>query len=123
MNNIADTSGGVVLGRAGMVVLRARPDVLRVRLDGPVEARIAHVIATDQMDEAQARTMQRDIDGAREAYARAFYRAHQGDPELYQVILETTSLGVEVATDAIVAIARRHLACWLPSEEPVEPSP
>ena len=32
---IADGAGGVVLGRAGALVLRDRPDALHVRLDGP----------------------------------------------------------------------------------------
>jgi hypothetical protein len=45
LRQTADTTGAVVLGRAGMVVLGGRPDVLCVRLDGPVEARIAHMVA------------------------------------------------------------------------------
>src|SRR4051794_16701645 len=38
---IADGAGGVVLGRAGAMVLRGRPDALHVRLDGPRERRLA----------------------------------------------------------------------------------
>jgi cytidylate kinase len=117
LHGIADTTGGVVLGRAGMVVLRNRPDVLRVRLDGPLEERIAQVMRSENMSEDAARAMQRDIDGAREGYLRAFYQAHQANPELYQVILEVTSLGADACTAAIVDIARRHLANWLPSGE------
>src|ERR1700759_3150476 len=43
LRRVADSTGAVVVGRAGMVVLGKRPDVLTVRLDGPVEARIAQV--------------------------------------------------------------------------------
>jgi len=43
LHQIADTTGGVVLGRGAMVVLAGRPDVLCVRLDGDVEARVARV--------------------------------------------------------------------------------
>ena len=110
LHTIAETTGGVVLGRAGMVVLRDRPNVLRVRLDGPVEERIAHVMKTENMTEAAARALQKDIDGAREAYIRVFYKARQSDPELYQVILQSTSLGIETCTEAIVAIARRRFS-------------
>ena len=35
---IADGAGGVVLGRAGALVLKDRPDALHVRLDGPRRA-------------------------------------------------------------------------------------
>ncbi len=73
LRHVADTTGAVVLGRAGMVVLGGRPDVLCVRLDGPVEARIAQVV-TQGVDEASARQGQRDVDSAREAYARVFQR-------------------------------------------------
>src|ERR1700759_3653505 len=56
LERIADADGGVLLGRAGMVALAARPDVLCVRLDGPVEARIAQVTGLGLgIDEARAR--------------------------------------------------------------------
>src|ERR1700760_917832 len=56
LQRIADTSGGVLLGRAGMVALGGRPDVLCVRLDGPVEARIAQVVGLGLgIDEARGR--------------------------------------------------------------------
>jgi hypothetical protein len=42
---IADGAGGVVLGRAGAMVLRDRPDVLHVRLDGPRERRLEAAVA------------------------------------------------------------------------------
>jgi len=79
LQRIADATGGVILGRAGMVVLAGRPDVLCVRLDGPVEARIAQVVALG-IDEERARQGQRDVDGAREDYARVFFNARQDDP-------------------------------------------
>lgn len=65
---VADTTGAVILGRAGMVVLGGRADVLCVRLDGPLEARIAQAVA-DGADPATASDAQRDVDGARNAYA------------------------------------------------------
>jgi cytidylate kinase len=113
LNKIADTTGGVIVGRAGMVVLRDRPDVLRVRLDGPVEHRIAQATLTENLSESAARALQRDVDAAREAYAHVFYRARQADPALYHLILEATSLGDTICTSAIVNAARLHLADWL----------
>src|SRR5580700_2204756 len=68
LRQVAETTGAVILGRAGMVVLGDRSDVLRVRLDGPVEARIAQAIA-DGADPATAADVQRVVDGARNDYA------------------------------------------------------
>lgn len=58
LQRVADTTGAVFLGRAGMVVLGGRADVLCVRLDGPIEARIAQAVG----DFDQAR---REIEAAK----------------------------------------------------------
>ncbi len=97
----ADSTGAVILGRAGMVVLGDRDDVLRVRLDGPQEARIAQAIA-DGADEATARDTQRDVDSARERYASVFYNAHQGDPRHYHLVIDSTALPVDACVEIIL---------------------
>ena len=108
LRGVADTTGAVVLGRAGMVVLGDRPDVLCVRLDGPVEARIAQVVAQG-VDEAAARQGQREVDRAREAYARVFFNARQDDPRLYHLIVDSTVLSVAACIDLIVRAATDRL--------------
>jgi hypothetical protein len=113
LRHVADTTGAVVLGRAGMVVLGGRPSVLCVRLDGPVEARIAQVVAQG-VDEANARQGQRDVDSAREAYARVFFNARQGDPRLYHLILDSTVLSAEACTDIIVRAAQDRFGAAAP---------
>lgn len=110
LRDAADGAGAVILGRAGMVVLQDRDDVLRVRLDGPVEARIAQAVA-EGLEEAAAREMQREIDGARERYVNYFYKAHQHDARLYHLVIDSTALPAEVCVDLIEqaaqAIAKR----------------
>jgi hypothetical protein len=109
LRQTADTTGAVVLGRAGMVVLGGRPDVLCVRLDGPVEARIAHMVA-EGTDEAVARKDQRDLDRTREAFARIFYNVHQDDPRLYHLMLDTTALAAATCIEIVVAAAKARFA-------------
>lgn len=106
MHQVADTTGGVVLGRAGMIVLRERANVLRVRLDGPPEARLAQAVVREGVDAATAKTMQHDLDGAREAYARALYGARQADPSLYHLVLDTTALSWPACIELVVMAAR-----------------
>ena len=102
-----------------MVVLRRRPAVLCVRLDGPVEARIAQVVAGG-VDEASARQGQREVDSAREAYARVFFNVRQDDPRLYHVILDSTVLSAEACTDIIVRAAQDRFGLSRP-RDPGEP--
>ncbi len=113
LQRVADTTGAVVLGRAGMVVLGGRPGVLCVRLDGPVEARIAQVVAQG-VDEASARQGQREVDSAREAYARVFFNARQDDPRLYHLILDSTVLSAEACIGIIVRAARDRFGAAAP---------
>jgi hypothetical protein len=112
LQRVADTTGAVVLGRAGMVALAGRPDVLCVRLDGPVEARIAQVVALG-IAEDKARQGQREVDSAREAYARVFFNARQDDPRLYHLILDSTVMSVETCVEIIVLAARDRLGAVL----------
>ena len=104
LQRTADTTGGVIVGRAGMVALGGRPDVLCVRLDGPVEARIARVVALG-IDQAAARQAQREVDRAREAYARVFFSARQDDPRLYHLVLDSTVLSLEACIEIILRAA------------------
>ena len=109
LREIADTTGAVVLGRAGMAVLAGRPDVLCVRLDGPVEARIAYVVS-EGVEEDEARRTQRELDSARDAYARVFYGVRQDDPSLYHLVLDTTALDLAACIDIVVLAARSRFA-------------
>ena len=104
LREFADTTGGVILGRAAMAVLAGRSDVLCVRLDGPVEARIAQVVAHG-VDESVARRGQREVDRARDAYARVLFNARQDDPALYHLMVDSTALSVDACVDIIMRAA------------------
>jgi cytidylate kinase len=106
LRQIADGEGGVVLGRASMVVLHGRPDVLSVRLSGPADARIAQMIALTGTDEATARAEQKATDDARAAYAQAFYGVRQDDPDYYHLVLDTTVISHETCAQIIIAAAK-----------------
>jgi len=105
LHQIAETTGGVVLGRGGAVVLGKRPEVLRVRLDGDVEARIARVVALEHLDRETAKSMQRETDGARDHYLRLFYRARQDDPAHYDLVIDSCAIPFETCTELIVTAA------------------
>lgn len=108
LRHAADTTGAVVLGRAGMVVLGGRPDTLCVRLDGPAEGRVARAMA-DGLDRATAEANLHHTDRAREAYVRTLYGAHQDDARLYHLVVDSTVLDLDACVEVIVAAARCRL--------------
>ncbi len=105
LRQIAATTGGVVLGRGAAVVLGGRPDVLRVRLQGEAEARAARVAVREGLDLESARRMQRETDEARDHYLRLFYRVRPGDPALYDLVVDSVRIPIEVCTELIVLAA------------------
>jgi len=84
--------------------------VLCVRLDAPVEARIARVTELEGIDEETARKELSDSDAAREGYVRVFYKARQGDPALYHVMLDTAAVDLDTCVGIVVTAARARFA-------------
>ena len=106
----AEQSGGVILGRAGAVVLQHRPRTLHVRLDGPVARRVAQAMRAEGIDHATAERRRRDNDTARAAYVRSFYGADAADPALYHLVLDATALDATACVDIIARAARAMTA-------------
>ena len=102
----ASPGRGVILGRAGMLVLADHPHVVRVRLSGPLEARI---------EQAMRRYGALARGGAHARSARTTARAPRGcsastaatstDPSLYDLVINATRFGVDECVALIVAAA------------------
>jgi cytidylate kinase len=98
--------GAVILGRAGAVILRDHPDALHVRLDGPVERRVARAMELEGLSRSDAERLRKEGDRAREAYVRHFYNCDAKDPSLYHLMIDSTTLSPETVVEVIVAAAR-----------------
>jgi cytidylate kinase len=94
-------TGGVLLGRAGAIVLAERPNTFHVRLDGPVERRIAYGAKIDNNGTAVAARRQAETDKTRTFYVRRLYRADPAEPHWYHLILDTTVLSQSAAVEVI----------------------
>ena len=103
---IGATTGGVILGRASAVVLAGHPGVLRVRLGGPAQARLAQACRLEGIDQATARHRQITADRARQAYARQCYDADMSDPRRFDVVIDSTRVSLAAAADIAVTAAR-----------------
>jgi cytidylate kinase len=102
---IADGQGGVVLGRAAAMVLRARPDALHVRLDGPAQHRLAAAVQRSGLPEQEVRRTLEAADRSREAYVRHFYRCDPTSARHYHLVVDSTALPVDTVVDLVVTAA------------------
>lgn len=119
IRSAARRCGAVVLGRAGVFVLRGWPNTLHVRLDGPVEARRRQAMRHEGLDAETAARQQMATDRARAAYMRHFYRDHGrwDDPANYHMVLDSTALSLDTCVKLVVLAARMQLTAT-PSPAP-----
>jgi hypothetical protein len=98
-------TGAVVVGRGGMVVLRSVPWAVHVCLRGPRDARVRQAAAVFGIDGETAARRQQAEDKARRDYLRGAYGVDGDDPSLYHVVLDSTTLSLEVCADIVVEAA------------------
>jgi cytidylate kinase len=101
--------GGVILGRAGAVVL-GKNRGFHVRLDGPAERRVVQGAAIEAISEEQASERLRAADRARTAYVRRLYRCDPHDTSLYHLMIDSTAIPLDTVTELIITAARAHQA-------------
>jgi cytidylate kinase len=99
-------SGAVILGRAGAAAFREEAGVLRVRLFGPADARIAQATKIEAVDEQVARQRLPEVDAARAQYVRRLYGADIDDPALYHLQIDSTVLSPDACAALITAAYR-----------------
>ena len=101
-------SGAVILGRAGAAAFQSEPGVLRVRLFGPQEARIAQAARIESTDAVTARRRLPEVDRARAQYVRRLYRADIDDPGLFHLHIDSTAIPLD--TCAAIIVTAYHAA-------------
>ena len=101
----AESGRGVILGRAGAVVLRDDPRALHVRLDGPREARLRQAMRIQSIERRVAERRMLETDRARHAYVHHYKHADARDPALYHLLLDSTALDLATCVELIALAA------------------
>jgi len=101
MEELAAEGRVVIVGRAGQVILRGRPDVLHVKVIAPLSLRAERVAHRQNIPIAAARAQVEASDRTRRNYLRRYYHARWDDPELYDLIINTERLTPTAAAELI----------------------
>ena len=105
LKDMVSSGGGVVLGRAGAVVLAKHAGALHVRLDGPREGRISRVMSHEHTDGQSAARLLDQTDRAWESYVKYFYNTDPHESRLYHLVIDTTVIPIDTCADLIVTAA------------------
>jgi len=105
MGNIGNT---VIVGRGGQAELKDYPNVLNVRVIADSETRIARIEQDSKVGRHQAVKMLKQSDKEQAEYVKHFFLMDISDPELYDLVINTSRISPDVAANLIVQAVRRR---------------
>jgi cytidylate kinase len=95
----------VIVGRGGQAILADLPDVLHVRLEAPLDARLSRVERQVGCSTAEAELLVADRDRAVAKYLGDIFKIRPDDPQWYHLILNLGKWSLEAAAQIIVNAA------------------
>jgi cytidylate kinase len=102
----AAREGGVIMGRNGAFILADWPASLHVRLDGPVEQRIARAAQESGIDLERAAKRQQLEDQVRADMSIEFYGWDPREVDRYDLVVNTGTMDLDTCADIIVQAVR-----------------
>jgi cytidylate kinase len=105
---IKEIAGGgdvVIIGRGGNMILSDFPGTLHVGMLAPLESRIENIMAREHYNRQEATKYVAELEEARIAFFRKFFRVNANDPELFHLILNGARIRPEIAAEMVVHAA------------------
>lgn len=101
----------IVVGHGTQCIFHDRADALHVRVVAPLPVRARRVADRSGLPLAEAEERARRIDAQRRRYIRHHFACEPSDPDLYDLQINTGSIGLEEAADLIYrVVTRRQIA-------------
>ncbi len=99
----------VIVGRGSQAILADKPGVLHVRIQAPLEWRLARIREKEHLSPVEARSLidQRDLAAAQ--YLDRFFHIAWDDPQHYHLVINTGRCDLDLAAQVIVSAAQ-HLS-------------
>jgi cytidylate kinase len=104
-----EQGGAVVIGHGGAAILGGRPNVVKVFCHAPLACRTRRLMQLYRIsDRREALRAVMEQDRARERYLRAVTGRNWRDADQYDLCIDTSTAGFELATGLILALARNE---------------
>ena len=92
----------IIVGRGGQIALKDYPDVLHIRIEATLGARVMWVKSKQNISVGKAERLTHKRDRASSAYLNRFYKTDWGNPLLYHLVINTSKWDIEAASQLIV---------------------
>jgi cytidylate kinase len=103
IGRIAEKSNAIFIGRCGRYILRRHPCQISVLLHADLVARAERLAALYHLTPADAARLAETNDRERAAYIQAFTRQRWQDARLYDLCLNTSTLGLDCVVEVIAS--------------------
>lgn len=103
IRNIASRGRVVIIGRGGAVILRSHPDSLHIRLEAPLEWRIAEIVKVQGIPPHEAARIAADTDAKRTRLLENLLGNKPG-PYLFDVTFNLKYLSKEEIVQSLIAL-------------------
>jgi cytidylate kinase len=101
---LASRGNAVFLGRGGHILLRSLTCALHIRVTGSLEKRIENLVGRGWHREVAIKAIHKS-DHDRGAFIKFAFRADWDNTELYDIVLNTDNLSVDMAVNTVLHIA------------------
>jgi len=121
IREIADRFDAVVVGRAGFHVLAGRPNVTNIMVHAPRAFRVRRVMELYGIESEKDAEEQVDrSDRQRTQFIKSFTGKNSNDAHIFDLCIDTGSVGLETATELVAALAESMLGRrWRGAHTPV----
>jgi len=96
----------IIVGRGSQVLLKGYPAALHLQIVASFRHRVKTVMEREGLEHRTAVSRVRTSDRARADYLRRYHNVHWLDPHLYDLVINTAKVAVEVAVGLIVEASR-----------------
>jgi cytidylate kinase len=109
IHSLADAGGYVILGRGSQAALADRSDVCSLLLVADEGHRVERIARWQEVPEKEAHARLQRADRERRDYVMRFYGRDIADPTLYDVVIDTSRLGLQRSVRVAIDAARIKL--------------
>jgi cytidylate kinase len=95
-------------GLAAHLYVERVSHIVRVRVEGPLERRIAAAMEQEGLSESKARKLVLGLDKQRQRWVKALYKVDESDPALFDLVIDLGLVEPGAAAARIVDLARQR---------------
>lgn len=105
---LAERESCIIVGRCSDFILAEEPNVIRIYIYAPYEARVKNCVNDLNMDEEEARKMIKSVDEARDHYHMHYTGYLPNDQRFKEIMIDSSMLGTEGTADFLVDAVKRR---------------